>query len=34
VYGGVIYSQVNGGIASGYQVNNNTSFNGGIRLNF
>jgi hypothetical protein len=34
VYGGVMYSQVTGGMASGYIKNANTSVTGGVRVNF
>jgi predicted porin len=34
VYGGVMFSQVSGGMASGYIHTNNTAFTSGVRVNF
>jgi predicted porin len=34
VYGGVMYSEVAGGMANGYTHTNNTAFTGGVRVSF
>jgi predicted porin len=34
VYGGVMYSEVTGGMAAGYTHANNTAYTGGVRINF
>ncbi len=34
VYGGVMFSKVNGGMANGFFVNNNTALTGGVRVSF
>jgi len=34
VYGGVMYSEVTGGMASGFTHTNNTAFTSGVRINF
>jgi hypothetical protein len=34
VYGGVMYSQVGGGLASGFLASNNTAGTAGVRLSF
>jgi predicted porin len=34
VYAGVMYSQLTGGLASGFIATNNTAFTGGVRLSF
>ncbi|HUO21263.1 MAG TPA: porin [Caulobacteraceae bacterium] len=34
LYGGVMYSAVSGGLASGFIVNNNTAFTSGVRFSF
>jgi hypothetical protein len=34
LYTGVIYSEVSGGVAKGYIVNNNTAFTTGLRVAF
>jgi hypothetical protein len=34
IYGGVMYSQATGGMASGYIHDANTAYTGGVRINF
>ena len=34
VYGGVMFSQVAGGMANGYIQNDNTAYTSGVRVNF